>query len=173
MKVFISSVVRGMEAYRNAARGAVAALGHQPMLAEQLPATSDTPERACLSEVRSAGAFILLLGTRYGDPQESGLSATHEEYLEARDRMPVFVFPQRSIKMENPQEQFLSEAQGWSTGHFVSVQLKRDTFRLQTMEPGGITDEREARATEVHGRGEGGDAPSALGRQGARLRSVR
>ena len=92
MQVFISSVISGMEPYRNAAARAVRTLGHEPRMAEDYGASPDTPQRACLAGVRDADVVVLLLGARYGHPQESGLSATHEEYREAKERRPVLAF---------------------------------------------------------------------------------
>lgn len=43
---------------------------------------------------------VLLVGERYGQPQESGLSPTHEEYEEARERKPVLTFVQRGARRE-------------------------------------------------------------------------
>jgi hypothetical protein len=80
MKIFLSSVIRGFEAYRNAAARAARALRHEVKRAEDFPASSATPQQACLAGVRWAEAVILLLGVRYGDRQASGISPTHEEY---------------------------------------------------------------------------------------------
>ena len=97
MKVFISSVIRGLEAYRDAASSAARALRHEVKRAEDFAASAATPQQACLAGVRWAEVVILLLGSRYGDRQASGLSATHEEYREAREHCPVLVFIQQNV----------------------------------------------------------------------------
>jgi hypothetical protein len=61
--------------------------------------------------------MLLLVGERYGAIQASGLSATHEEYREARERKPVFVFVQAGVSRETGEQQFLDEVQAWATGH--------------------------------------------------------
>ena len=121
MKVFISSVIRGLEAYRDAASHAARALRHEIKRAEDFAASSATPQQACLAGVRWADVVILLLGDRYGDRQVSGLSATHEEYHEARERCPVLVFIQQNVNFESDQQGFMREVQDWSTGHFTSA----------------------------------------------------
>jgi Domain of unknown function (DUF4062) len=96
MKVFVSSVIRGFEPFREAAVEAVRVLGHEPVRAEDFGASPDSPQQACLAGVRASDAVVLLLGARYGARQASGRSATHEEYLEARERCPVLVFVQET-----------------------------------------------------------------------------
>jgi Domain of unknown function (DUF4062) len=72
MKVFISSLITGMDSLRDAAREAVLQLGHEPVMAEDFGARPHSPQVTCLSGVREAGLIIL----------------THEEYREAKDRCP-------------------------------------------------------------------------------------
>ncbi len=64
--------------------------------------------------------MILLIGSRYGALQDSGLSATHEEYREARGRHPVLVFVHNAVEIEDPQREFLREVQEWERGHFTA-----------------------------------------------------
>lgn len=120
MKVFISSVISGMEEFRDAAARAVRQLGHEVLRAEDFGASHESPQVACLSGVRQADAVILLLGDRYGAIQSSGLSATHEEYAEARERCPVLVMVQDGIEREAGQAQFVAEVQDWADGHYTA-----------------------------------------------------
>src|SRR5436309_6638428 len=115
MKVFISSVIRGLEAYRDAASHAARALRHEIKRAEDFAASTATPQQACLAGVRWADVVILLLGSRYGDRQASGLAPTHEEYREARERCPVLVFIQQDANFDPEQQAFVNEVQNWST----------------------------------------------------------
>src|SRR5438309_6616909 len=105
MKVFISSVIRGLEPHRDAASRAARALRHEVKLAEDFAASSATPQQACLAGVRWAEVVILILGARYGEPQTSGLAPTHEEYREARERCPVLIFVERDAKFEPAQRE--------------------------------------------------------------------
>jgi len=80
VKVFISSVIAGMEDHRAAAREAAESLGYTVIAAEDFRASPRSPQQACLEGVRDADVVVLVLGERYGTPQRSGLSPTHEEY---------------------------------------------------------------------------------------------
>src|SRR6266403_1353579 len=104
MKVLISSVIRGLEDCRDAAGRAARALRHEVKRAEDFAASTTTPQQACLAGVRWADVVILLLGSRYGDRQASGLAPTHEEYREARDRGQVLVFIQQNANFDSEQQ---------------------------------------------------------------------
>lgn len=129
LKIFISSVVSGLEDARDAAAVGIETLGSRARRAEDFGASPDTPQRTCLAGVRDADAIILILGERYGDIQESGLSATHEEYREAKERRPVLVFVQENIEMDPQQRRFLEEVQGWSSGHYTESWTDPDDLR--------------------------------------------
>lgn len=119
MKIFISSLIGGFEEFRAAARSAIVALRHEPVVAEDFGARASSPQIACLQGLRSADLVVLILGGRYGFVQgSSGVSPTHEEYLEARGRKPVLVFVQSGVEREEKQREFISEVSEWQTGHF-------------------------------------------------------
>jgi hypothetical protein len=119
MKVFLSSPIRGLEPFRDAAGRAAAALRHEVKRSEDFGAAADTPQQACLAGMRWADVVVLLLGARYGERQPSGLSATHEEYREAKSRCPVLAFVQRDMQPEAPQREFIDEVRGWAGGVFA------------------------------------------------------
>ena len=131
LKVFISSVIRGLEPYRDAASRAARSLRHEVKRAEDFAASTATPQQACLAGVRWADVVILLVGSRYGDRQVSGLSPTHEEYREARERCSVLVFMQNNVNFESEQQGFVREIQDWSTGHFTARFSDADELRDQ------------------------------------------
>ncbi len=152
MQVFISSVISGMEPYRDAAARAVRTLGHEPRMAEDYGASPDTPQRACLAGVRDADVVVLLLGDRYGHRQESGLSATHEEYREAKERRPVLAFVQEEVEREAAQQDFVREVQDWSSGHYTASfstpedlreAVTRGLHQLELSRAAGPVDEEE------------------------------
>lgn len=119
MKIFISSLISGYEPLRQAARDAVASLGHETVMAEDFPAQAHSPQIACLQGLRSADLVVLIVVDRYGSPQAgSGVSPTHEEYLEARGAKPILLFVQEGVEREARQEELLREAQGWQGGLF-------------------------------------------------------
>jgi len=120
VKIFISSLISGFEPLRDAAAAAIATLGDVPTRAEDFPASPDSPQTACLAGVRASDAVVLLMGERYGQVQSSGLSATHEEYREARDVRPVLVFIEQGTSPEPRQAEFIREVQGWEKGHYTA-----------------------------------------------------
>jgi hypothetical protein len=91
-------------------------------MAEDFGAQAASPQVACLQGLRSADLVILVLGERYGAVQESGMSATHEEYREAKGSKPVIAFVQEGIVPEAEQQAFIDEVQEWEGG------LLRDSF---------------------------------------------
>lgn len=115
MKVFISSLITGMEAERAAARRAVVALGHEPLMAEDFGACATSPQIACLQGVRDADVVVLILGPRYGTKQDMGISATHEEYLEARGSKPIVAFVKEG-EHDQDQEALIEDAGRWQGG---------------------------------------------------------
>lgn len=118
MKVFISSLITGMEEHRAAAREAVETLGYDAVTAETFAAKPQTPQVACLDGVRQSGLILLLLGAEYGVKQKSGLSATHEEYRDAKGNRPVMAFVRSNITPDPAQAAFIKEVESWETGLF-------------------------------------------------------
>jgi len=120
MKAFISSVIAGFQPFRDAASRAARTLRHEVIKAEDLGAAPDSPQRVCLAGVRKAEVLVLILGARYGEIQPSGLSATHEEFREARERCAVLVFIQEGVTREPHQEDFVREVRDWASGHYTA-----------------------------------------------------
>lgn len=121
MKIFISSVIRGMEGFREAATRTIVALGHEEVKAEDFNASPDSPRAICLEGVRESEAIVLILGKRYGDVQASGVSATEEEYMAAREaQKPVLVMVQQDVERESLQQDFVHRVQDWETGHYIA-----------------------------------------------------
>jgi hypothetical protein len=152
MKVFISSPIGGLEPFRDAAGHAAGALRHEVKRSEDFGASANTPQQACLAGVRWADVVVLLLGARYGDLQPSGLSATHEEYREAKARCHVLAFVQRDVEREAAQQAFLDEVRSWAggvlTGDFASSEALQDAVtralhELELAQQAGPLDEAE------------------------------
>ena len=158
MNVFISSVIGGLGEFRDVVDNAITTLGHNAIRAEDFNASPQSPRLACLQEVRDSGGVVLIVGERYGDIQQSGLSATHEEYREARNsHLPIIVMVQNNVNRETQQENFLQEVRDWAsglyTGSFNSTQdLYTNTIRslheldLQRAQGPVNTDETLSRA---------------------------
>ncbi|WP_313540543.1 DUF4062 domain-containing protein [Sphingomonas sp.] len=134
MKVFISSLISGFEPYRDAARRAVVALRNEAVMAEDFGAQPNSSQVACMQGLRSADVVVLILGPRYGFvPAGSTISATHQEYREARDSRPVLAFIQQGVDPEAAQKAFIDEVQAWEGGFF------RESFRTAEDLHDGIT----------------------------------
>jgi hypothetical protein len=93
-RVFVSSVVEGFEAYREAARAAIHSAGGEAILVnEDFPSIHTSSRNACLDAVASSDIFVLLIGTRGGWRTPSGRLVVEEELEEARRRrLPILVF---------------------------------------------------------------------------------
>jgi hypothetical protein len=115
--VFISSIQSGFEDVRAGARAGVENFGHRAVMAEMTGAAAASPQRALLDRVVAADIFLLLVGPRYGTRQASGLSATEEEFEEARRQgKPILVLRQDG-ELEPEQQEFLQRATGgWEGG---------------------------------------------------------
>jgi hypothetical protein len=86
-RVFISSVISGLEAERQATAEAIRDLGATPVWFEEFGGRDQDAEQAYLTEVASSHIYVGILGTRYGRPDpESGFSATHAEFRHALER---------------------------------------------------------------------------------------
>ena len=129
MKVFVSSVISGFEGFREATARAISSLGYEVVRAEDFGASASSPQQACLGAAREADLMVLLLGARYGAKQASGLSATHEEYQEARKYRPVVAFVQEDVTFEPDQRNFITEVREWETGNLTTSFSTEDELR--------------------------------------------
>ena len=117
-RIFVSSLVRGFEEYRSAARDAVVRARWVPIMSEDQPAGGFAPRTTLLREIGRADALLLLLGGRYGDGPAP--SPTEEEFREAeRLGMPILVMVQEGVPREAGQQGFIERvSSGWSTGRY-------------------------------------------------------
>ena len=93
-RVFISSTFVDLSGHRAALFDALGDVNAKVHGMEFFGSRPGAPKEECLSEVRKAHIFVILLGMRYGSVDaESGLSFTHLEYLEAqRLSLPCLVY---------------------------------------------------------------------------------
>jgi Domain of unknown function (DUF4062) len=132
MKIFISSLIAGFEDMRAAAVAAVRSLGHEPVTAETFDPGLTSPRIACLKGVRDSDLVVMMLGSAYGAVQpNSDLSATHEEWREAKDRRPVIAFVQDGVDRDARQAEFVREVQDWTGGLFRGGFRDADDLRDQ------------------------------------------
>jgi uncharacterized protein DUF4062 len=145
--VFISSIQSGFEDVRAAARAGVESFGWRAMMAETVGAAPASPQRALLDRVGESDVLVLLVGSRYGARQESGLSATEEEFDEARRRgKPILVLREEG-ELEPEQQEFLEHATGgWEGGVFYGT--FRDASDVGLAVVRGLTNIRDRGARE-------------------------
>ncbi|MGE0193767.1 MAG: DUF4062 domain-containing protein [Planctomycetota bacterium] len=109
-RVFISSVIGGMEAERTAVADVVRAFGAQPVMFEDFGGMDSDATLAYLSEVSSSDIYVGILGVKYGRPLPSRFSATHEEFLEAEQQgLRICVWAASLGDLEGHQQSFLDE----------------------------------------------------------------
>lgn len=139
--VFVSSVIEGYAAERQAVRDAVYSLQSEgldirPFLAEELPAAREAPRASLLGEVDASDVYVGVLGRRYGyvNPQ-SDLSATEEEYRRARElAKPILLFIEQlpdGEEGEPRQRAFVEAVTDYVSGHYVGFFQNLDQLRLQ------------------------------------------
>lgn len=130
MRIFVSSLISGFGAERAAARRAIASLRHEPVMAEDFGAQPTSPQIACLQELRRSDRVVLVLGAHYGlVPAGSTLSATHQEYREARGTKPVLAFVQQGVDPDERLAEFIAEVQAWEGGLFRGGFTDADDLR--------------------------------------------
>ena len=99
-------------------------------MAEDFVSQANSPQVACLQGLRSSELVVLMLGARYGSPQPgSGLSPTHEEFMEVRGRKPILLFVEEGVDYEPKQRALVTEAQGWEGGLFREGFKSADDLR--------------------------------------------
>lgn len=118
-RVFVSSVVEGFQAFRDAARHGIVDAGGQPVLVnEDFPALPISPRNACLDGVESADIYLCIIGSRAGSKAPSGKLITEEEYEHARTlRRPALVFGIEGPR-EADAEAFLERLSRYVTGQY-------------------------------------------------------
>ncbi|MGP8234156.1 MAG: ATP-binding protein [Limisphaerales bacterium] len=98
LRVFVSSVQQELENERVAIAELISAdpflSKHcEAILFEKQPASTLPAEQAYVAALDSCEVYVGIIGFEYGCQGPDGLSATHREYLRARDqKMPVYFF---------------------------------------------------------------------------------
>jgi hypothetical protein len=120
VKVFISSVRRGLEEERDALPSLISALGHEPRRFEDYTAQPIASREACLRGVEEADAYLLLLGASYGEPlPDTGKSPTEEEFTVAKRRgIPILSFRKAGVAQDAKQTAFAARVEDYRVGLF-------------------------------------------------------
>ena len=143
MKIMISSVRRGLEQERDALRGLIMALGHEPVRFEDFTAQPVPSREACLQAVTESDVYLLLLGPNYGHVfPETGQSATHDEFVAAQAKgIPRMTFKKTGVAFEPDQQDFERFVGDYGTGIFYATFT--DAADLQTKVVAGIRKAQE------------------------------
>lgn len=118
-RVFVSSVVGGMEAYRDAARQAITTMDHTPVMCEDFPARPYSSEKACLHEVEQSDIYLVIIGKDFGFETPEGLSVTQAEFRAAKETdKSILAFIQKTDDRDERQQAFLDEVEAYQAGVF-------------------------------------------------------
>ena len=118
LKVFVSSAFEGNGESRSTAHRLIEALGHEAVLiGETSPALPRPPQRAALSAVAACDVMVLLLGAHYGTVQDSGESATHDEWKHASALgKDILAFKEKVRPANSQQADFIREVRDYLDG---------------------------------------------------------
>lgn len=124
MRIFISSVRRGLEEERDALPGLISAIGHTPVRFEDFTAQTVPSREACLAGVESSDVYMLLVGPHYGHVfEDTQQSATHDEWMAATAAgMPRLVYRKSGVNLDADQAAFVAGIDDYAAGVF------RDSF---------------------------------------------
>jgi hypothetical protein len=127
VKVFVSSVSKGLEDTRRQLFDALRVGNYQLVNMEAFGARPSPPLDVCLSELRTADAVIVIIGPRYGSLISTGdVSFTHEEFREAkRHGIPVLV-------VRIPSDANVDKAEEQKIKAFTDEAAKEVTYALVT-----------------------------------------
>jgi hypothetical protein len=165
-RVMVSSVVRGFEEDREAARDAIVGAGGEPVLVnEDQPSQSDSSRNVCLDAVASSDVYICIIGERGGFVAPSGKLVVEEEFEEARARkVPVLLFVKAGAH-DDEATRLLGRLQDYVSGLFrkeysdvaelgAQIRESMDTLfprlRMQYTNPESLATELAASVPEQH-----------------------
>ncbi|MFB9741739.1 DUF4062 domain-containing protein [Pseudonocardia sulfidoxydans] len=133
MKVFVSSVRRGLEVERDSLPGYIRSVGHTPVVFEDFTAQPIPSRQVCLEAVAQSDAYVLLIGPLYGDVMpDTGLSPTEEEFIAARTKgLPILVFHKMGVSLEPRQVEFADTVEKYAHGSFRGEFLDANDLRIK------------------------------------------
>ena len=133
--VFISSVIAGMTAEREAVVAAVEAVGATAVLFEAFGGMDDDAEDAYIGRVAASDIYVGVLGPRYGTPMKTGYAASHAEYNEAERRGRRISVWVTTDELDGRQRDFLEEVRVFhTTGAYASPEDLRQRVERRLRE---------------------------------------
>ena len=147
-KIFISSIIEGYQDRRDIVEATINSLGKDSSLKfsvirldqKSSPSLDCSSQQACLNGVNNCDIYLgIYPKNRYGwDKSPIGISPTHEEYREAREKKKIILIFIESLKegeTEDPkQKEFLTEVGDYVNGNFWNEfsdlkDLKHEVYR--------------------------------------------
>jgi hypothetical protein len=108
---FVSSVMAGFGDERKAVVEALRDIGLRPVIFEEFGGRDADPEQAYLAEVEASDIYVGVIGKRYGKQLKSGFSATHAEYIHAKQHgLRIAIWAMAAPDREGHQQSFLDDA---------------------------------------------------------------
>jgi Domain of unknown function (DUF4062) len=120
-RIFVSSVIRGFERERAAARAAIESLSMRPVMSEDFGARPYSSEVACLEEVRTSDVYLGIFGARHGYATSAGISVTEAEFNEARRTGRIILCFVQDTERETAQEEFIRRVKLYAEGYLVAT----------------------------------------------------
>jgi hypothetical protein len=144
VRVFISSVRRGLEEERDALPGLISAIGFEPIRFEDFGASPMPSREACLEGIDRADVYVLLLGPNYGHRfADTKQSPTHDEWVAATRRgIPRLVYVKNGVEVEPDQQEFIDSIGNYGSGVFYDT--FDSTAELQTKVAGALRSQATA-----------------------------
>jgi hypothetical protein len=133
VKVFVSSVRRGLEVERDSLPGYIRSVGHTPVVFEDFTAQPIPSRQVCLEAVSKSDVYVLVLGALYGDEMpDTGMSPTEEEFIAARTKgPPILVFHKMGVTFETKQQEFADTVEKYAHGSFRGEFTDANDLRIK------------------------------------------
>ena len=129
-RVFISSVIAEYIENREAVAAAVRAVNCEVIRSEDFNARPETPQQACLNELRMSDIVVFALGATYGKHQSLGLSATHEEWREAtKGQKPILIFVEKLIQGNQNKPSSYKKSNSGRVAVFANRSIRQQIYR--------------------------------------------
>ena len=99
--VFVSSTIYDLQYLRDAIRETIIELGYNPVMSDYgdigyLP--SKSAQESCYATIRDCQLAVLIIGKRYGEKTENGLSVTNNEFLTIQKRnVPIVTIVDQEV----------------------------------------------------------------------------
>jgi hypothetical protein len=99
--IFVSSTISDLQYFRDGLRDAIVDLAYNPVMSEYGEVgyiNQGRASRSCYRSIKQCQMLVLIIGRRYGEPSQHGLSVTHQEFLAAQEsKIPTISFVEAQV----------------------------------------------------------------------------